>query len=131
MVLEAGDIFNIPTGIFRGFENIGTDYGMIMAILGGDDAGGGVIWAPQVIEDASNHGLVLSEKGRLYDTKRGQSLPENEKPMPPLNDAELQDYPEPSTSEVVPNHVARYWDCLLYTSPSPRDRSSSRMPSSA
>ena len=29
-----------------------TDYGMIMAILGGDDAGGGVIWAPQVIEDA-------------------------------------------------------------------------------
>ena len=70
VVLEAGDIFNIPTGIFRGFENIGTDYGMIMAILGGDDAGGGVIWAPQVIEDASDHGLVLSEKGRLYDTKR-------------------------------------------------------------
>ena len=45
VVLEEGDIFNIPTGIFRGFENIGTDYGMIMAILGGDDAGGGVIWA--------------------------------------------------------------------------------------
>mgnify|MGYP005731661351 FL=1 len=33
-----------------------------MAILGGDDAGGGVIWAPQVLEDAKNHGLVLSEK---------------------------------------------------------------------
>ena len=49
VVLEEGDIFNIPTGIFRGFENIGTDYGMIMAILGGDDAGGGVMWAPQVI----------------------------------------------------------------------------------
>ena len=38
--MEEGDIFNIPTGIFRGFENIGNDYGMIMAILGGDDAGG-------------------------------------------------------------------------------------------
>ena len=24
-----------------------------------------------------------------------------------------------------------YWDCLLYTSPSPRDLSTSRMPSSA
>ena len=24
-----------------------------------------------------------------------------------------------------------YWDCLLYTSPSPRDNSGSRMPSSA
>jgi mannose-6-phosphate isomerase-like protein (cupin superfamily) len=39
VVLEEGDIFNIPTGIFRGFENVGTDYGMIMSILGGDDAG--------------------------------------------------------------------------------------------
>ena len=38
--------------MFRGFENIGTDYSMIMAILGGDDAGGGVVWAPQVIEEA-------------------------------------------------------------------------------
>ena len=27
--------------------------------------------------------------------------------------------------------IARYWDCLLYTSPSPRDRQRSRMPSSA
>ena len=39
VTLEEGDIFNIPTGIFRGFENIGSDYGMLMAILGGDDAG--------------------------------------------------------------------------------------------
>ena len=112
VILEAGDIFNIPTGIFRGFENIGTDYGMIMAILGGDDAGGGVIWAPQVIEDASDHGLILSEKGRLYDTKKGQALPPNEKPMPKLTHKELLNYPEPSTSEVVPNHVARYWDMV-------------------
>ncbi|MEM8540955.1 MAG: cupin domain-containing protein, partial [Pseudomonadota bacterium] len=29
--LEEGDIFNIPTGIFRGFQNVGNDYGMIMA----------------------------------------------------------------------------------------------------
>ena len=39
VVLEEGDIFDIPTGIFRGFENIGADYGMLMAILGGNDAG--------------------------------------------------------------------------------------------
>ena len=42
-----------------GFENIGTDYGMIMAILGGDDAGGGVIWAPQVIEEHSTR-IILT-----------------------------------------------------------------------
>ena len=41
VTLEEGDIINIPTGIFRGFENIGTDYGMIMAVLGGDDERGG------------------------------------------------------------------------------------------
>ena len=75
VTLEEGDIFNIPTGIFRGFENIGIDYWIIMAILGGDDAGGEVIWAPKVIKDANAHGLVLGEDGRLYDSKKGQSLP--------------------------------------------------------
>lgn len=110
VVLEQGDIFNIPTGIFRGFENIGNDYGMIMAILGGDDAGGGVIWAPQVIEDAAGHGLVLSEEGKLYDSKKGQSLPAGVNPMPLLSDEELKSFPEPTTADVIPNYVARYWD---------------------
>ncbi|MEM9049647.1 MAG: cupin domain-containing protein [Pseudomonadota bacterium] len=110
VVLEEGDIFNIPTGIFRGFENIGTDYGMIMAILGGDDAGGGVIWAPQVIEEAGAHGLVLSEEGRLYDSKRGEALPDGVAPMPLLDDDALAGFPEPRAAEVVPRHVARYWD---------------------
>jgi hypothetical protein len=85
---------------------------MIMAVLGGDDAGGGVIWAPQVIEDAANHGLVLGANGKLYDTKKGQTLPEGISPMPVLTDAELKAYPEPTTADVVPRHVARYWDMV-------------------
>ncbi|WP_411889204.1 cupin domain-containing protein [Yoonia sp. SDW83-1] len=112
VVLEEGDIINIPTGIFRGFENIGTDYGMIMAILGGDDAGGGVIWAPQVIEDAKDHGLVLGENGKLYDSKKDQRLPDGVKPMPLLTEEELAGYPEPTTADVIPRHVARYWDMV-------------------
>ena len=112
VVLEEGDIFNIPTGIFRGFENIGTDYGMIMAILGGDDAGGGVIWAPQVIEDAAGHGLVLGENGVLYDTEKGQTLPDDISPMPLLTEEELRDFPEVSAQPVIQNHVARYWDMV-------------------
>ncbi|MEL6168647.1 MAG: cupin domain-containing protein [Pseudomonadota bacterium] len=112
VVLEKGDIFDIPTGIFRGFENIGEDYGMIMAILGGDDAGGGVIWAPQVIEEAQAHGLVLSQKGRLYDTKRGQALPADEAPMPLLTDDELKAFPEPAPMDVVGGYVRRYWDMV-------------------
>ena len=112
VILEKGDIINIPTGIFRGFENVGTDYGMIMAILGGDDAGGGVIWAPQVIEDARKHGLILSEEGKLYNSKKGEKLPIGINQMRTLSDDDLKSYPEPSTEEVVPNHVARYLDLV-------------------
>jgi mannose-6-phosphate isomerase-like protein (cupin superfamily) len=119
VVLEEGDIINIPTGIFRGFENIGTDYGMIMAILGGDDAGGGVIWAPQVIEDARDHGLVLGENGILYDSKKGQSLPEGVRPMPLLSEDELKAFPEIPVSEVVRDHVARYWDLMALAGKEP------------
>lgn len=119
VVLEEGDIFNIPTGIFRGFENIGTDYGMIMAILGGDDAGGGVIWAPQVIEDAKDHGLVLGENGKLYDTKKGQSLPDGIKPMPLLTEEELRAFPETPVQDVVRDYVARYWDLMALAQKAP------------
>jgi len=112
VVLEEGDIINIPTGIFRGFENIGTDYGMIMAILGGNDAGGGVIWAPQVVEDAKAHGLMLGANGKLYDSKKGQTVPAEIGLMPLLTDEQLKAYPEPTTLEVVPNHVARYRDMM-------------------
>ncbi|WP_299732510.1 cupin domain-containing protein [uncultured Tateyamaria sp.] len=112
VVLEEGDIINIPTGIFRGFENIGTDYGMIMAILGGDDAGGGVIWAPQVIEDAADHGLVLGENGKLYDSKKGQSLPDGVAPMPLLSEEDLKTYPEMTPMQVVGMGVRRYYDMM-------------------
>lgn len=119
VVLEQGDIINIPTGIFRGFENIGTEYGMIMAILGGDDAGGGVHWAPQVIEDAADHGLILGENGKLYDQKKGQSLPNGIGPMPVMQSDELAKRPELTTMDVVPNHVARFWDMFALSDSRP------------
>jgi len=119
VVLAEGDIFNIPTGVFRGFENVGTDYGMIMAMLGGDDAGGGVVWAPQVIEEAQAHGLVLGENGQLYDTKRGEALPDGIAPMPLLTEAELAVFPEPPVADVVPDFVARYWDMMALAADAP------------
>ena len=119
VVLEQGDIINIPTGIFRGFENIGTEYGMIMAILGGDDAGGGVHWAPQVVEDAADHGLILGENGKLYDQKKGQSLPDGIGPMPVMQSDELAKRPELTTMDVVPNHVARFWDMFALSDSRP------------
>ncbi|MDU9004420.1 cupin domain-containing protein [Sedimentitalea todarodis] len=119
VVLEEGDIINIPTNLFRGFENIGTDYGMIMAVLGGDDAGGGVLWAPQVIEDAKDHGLVLGDNGKLYDSKKGQTLPEGVKPMPLLTDEELAKIPEPPAIEVIGGYVRRYWDLVAIADKKP------------
>ena len=39
--------------------------------------------------------------------------------------------PEPELQHAALRLTARGWDCLLYTSPSPRDGLLSRMPSSA
>jgi mannose-6-phosphate isomerase-like protein (cupin superfamily) len=119
VTLEEGDIIDIPTGMFRGFENIGTDYGMIMAILGGDDAGGGVIWAPQVIEDAKAHGLVLGENGKLYNSKTGQKLPADMKPMPLLTAKELKTFPEVPVEDVVPHYIGRYQDMMALAGKKP------------
>ncbi|MBX2824984.1 MAG: cupin domain-containing protein [Gammaproteobacteria bacterium] len=121
VTLEEGDIFDIPTGMFRGFENIGTDYGMIMAILGGDDAGGGVVWAPEVIEEARAHGLVLAENGQLFDTKKGEQLPAGLNPMPLMPDADVEKLGNPGSAEVVSRFVARYLDLLALSADAPAE----------
>ena len=118
VVLEEGDIINIPTGIFRGFENIGTDYGMIMAILGGDDAGGGVIWAPQVIEDARDHGLVLGENGKLYDTKKGADAARGRDADAAAHRRGAEGLPRAHHAPTwCPSYVARYWDLMALVGP--------------
>ncbi|KJZ16052.1 cupin [Marinomonas sp. S3726] len=119
VILEEGDIFNIPTRVFRGFENVGTDYGMIMSMLGGDDSGGGVIWAPHVLEAAEKHGLILAETGVLYDTKKGEQLPEGINAMPKMSPEDVALIPEVSASVVVPNYVRRYWDMMALAKDAP------------
>ena len=42
-----------------------------------------------------------------------------------------REYQRKQKYEAIINMVIRWLDCLLYTSPSPRDRQKSRMPSSA
>jgi len=121
VVLDEGDLIDIPTHLFRGFENVGTDYGMIMAVLGGDDAGGGVIWAPEVIEEAKEHGLILAETGRLYDSKQGETLPDGVRPMPLMTEAELTGINEADASAVVPRFIARYQDMMALANKQPAD----------
>ena len=85
---------------------------MIMAILGGDDAGGGVEWAPQVIEEAKEHGLILGENGVLYDTKKSEKLPHGIKAKAVMDDASLALMQDPKTTDIVPRWVSRYLDLL-------------------
>ena len=119
VILNEGDIFNIPTHVFRGFENVGREYGMIMSILGGDDSGGGVVWAPQVLDAATAHGLILSETGLLYDTKKGQKMPVGEKPMTKLSEKEILGIPEVPVHYIVRDYVARYWDLMALSKNEP------------
>ena len=69
--LPRGSLISVPVHAFRGFENIGDDTGFLYFMLGGDDPGR-VTWAPDVLERASAHGLLLMENGRLVDTAAGQ-----------------------------------------------------------
>ena len=76
-----GDVISLPTKTFRGFTNVGDDTGFLFAILGQDDPGR-VLWAPDVFDMARDYGLVLLESGRLIDTRAGQQLPDDARPMP-------------------------------------------------
>ena len=69
-----GDVISLPTKMFRGFTNVGTQAGFLFAVLGGDDPGK-VLWAPKVFELAAEHGLVLLETGQLIDKTAGQAVP--------------------------------------------------------
>jgi len=99
VVLNPGDLISLPTHMFRGFENVtpisGTNergYGFIFSVLGGDDSGGGVVWAPEVLEEASNHGLTLLESGQLVNTREGEEVPEGIPPVIPVSKTGLTFY---------------------------------------
>lgn len=79
VILHPGDTISIPVHVFRGFENVGDDTGFLYAVLGGDDPGR-VVWAPDVLERAKGHGLVLLESGKLIDTVQGP-LPLDDDPV--------------------------------------------------
>lgn len=81
VVGRPGDVISLPTGMFRGFTNIGDDMGFLWAVLGGDDPGR-VLWAPAVFEMANDYGLILLENGQLIDTIAGQTIPQGAARMP-------------------------------------------------
>ncbi|GKV66945.1 MULTISPECIES: cupin domain-containing protein [unclassified Sporosarcina] len=87
-VLNEGDVISLPTHIFRGFKNIGSDDGFLFSVLGEDDPQS-VTWGPQVLRDAEGHGLVLLEDGRLIDTSKGMEIPKDVGVIKPTPQEEL------------------------------------------
>jgi len=88
VLLHPGDVISLPTGMFRGFTNVGNDTGFLFAVLGGDDPGR-VLWAPQVFDMAVDYGLVLLENGSLVDTAAGQSIPKDSRLMTKTSPAQV------------------------------------------
>jgi quercetin dioxygenase-like cupin family protein len=93
-----GDVISLPTGMFRGFTNVGTDTGYLFAVLGKDDPGR-VTWAPYVFDMAKDYGLVLMENGMLVDTSAGQAMPSDTKPMPRTSQHQISAMALPTAQE--------------------------------
>ncbi len=99
VVLDPGDLISLPTHMFRGFENVTpisatneNGYGFMFSVLGGDDSGGGVVWAPEVLEEARDHGLTLLQSGQLANSLDGEEISTGILPLTPINEAELSFY---------------------------------------
>ena len=79
----------------------------------------------QYLKDANQGSFKVAKDRTFVDTKRAYAFPDN---------VEIDVFFTLSSSDAgqeVATTAANGKDCLLYTSPSPRDRQKSRMPSSA
>ena len=89
VVGRPGDVVSIPTWIFRGFTNSGSEPGWIFTALGGDETGG-IIWHPSIIETAARYGLYLTKDSQLVDTEAGAAKPAAEELLPPVDRATVE-----------------------------------------
>ncbi len=100
VIIGPGDVISIPTNLFRGFENVGTETGYMCSVLGGDDPGR-VTWAPVVFEMAREYGLILLEDGRLIDSGKGEMIPDGISPMPVTTEAQIENMHNMTKAEML------------------------------
>ena len=86
-MIEPGDVISIPTWVFRGFTNVGSDDGWMFSSLGQDETGG-IIWAPSVLAAAGEMGKFLSANNEMVDGEPGLP-PEGVALTEPLSDDQL------------------------------------------
>ena len=80
---------------------------------------------------ARDIGEILNSEGCLLQLKRISACGFDEKNSVKISDIEKEKGKKNSKNFIIPTIYALNHICLLYTSPSPRDLSTSRMPSSA
>lgn len=100
-VLGPGDMISVSTNCFRGFEVVGSDYGFMFALLGRDDAGGGIVWHPDVLLEGRKHGLYLLKDKRLADTAAGDPVPSEEELFPTMTAEEVAAFDNYSVDEML------------------------------
>lgn len=96
---RAGDVLSMPTWMFRGFTNIGPDDGWIFTALGRDDTGG-VIWHPEILRGAAEHGLYLRKDNMLVDLSTGIDKPDDAELLHPLSDEFIATLHHPTVEEM-------------------------------
>jgi quercetin dioxygenase-like cupin family protein len=93
-----GDIVSVPTWIYRGFTNVGSDDGFLFTTLG-QDVTGGVIWNPHVMQEALRTGLAINRKNELVDLHVTPDYPKDDL-LPMMSDAEIQKLRKVSKEEM-------------------------------
>ena len=83
-----GDVFTVPTWIYRGFQSQGPDDAFLFTALGQDDTGG-ILWGPQTLEAARAQGVHLTEDYRIVDEQLGQVWSKDDKPLQPMTPEEI------------------------------------------
>ena len=103
---------------------------VLLALTGGSSGRGALILALLPVA-----WVLVTDRSLLQDHKQIERGSTDEPLAPSTTDAEEAENntepPEPLVGGELLAKVKELGDCLLYTSPSPRDRTRSRMPSSA
>lgn len=117
-----GDICSVPTWIYRGFRNAGTEDGFMFTALGGDDTGG-ILWGPTTLEAAAKEGLHLTEDYRIIDEQLGQRLEPGMRRLEPMTQQEIGELrnwsAEQMTERIVRFRSLRWSPDALLDSPLP------------
>ncbi|MEI6026625.1 MAG: hypothetical protein WCT47_08045 [Betaproteobacteria bacterium] len=106
--LGEGDLVSVPTWIYRGFTNIGVDDGFMFTALGGDNTGG-ILWGPSTLQAAAAQGVQLTEGYRIVDSRRGDRMEPDERPVQPMTAEEIAQLKHWPPSEMA-RRIVRFAD---------------------